>query len=81
MRLRFRRTGARDAGPYRWLRHPNYMIVLGGVGDFAWRFAVVAIAVGFSTCNGVPPARRIRLEERALGWHSYHIRETLPHRK
>jgi len=44
-------------------------------------FAAVAIAVGFFTCNGALPARRIRYHERTLDRHSYHIRETLPHRK
>jgi hypothetical protein len=44
-------------------------------------FAAVAIAVEFSACNGAAPARRVRFDERTLSRHSYHIRETLPHRK
>lgn len=67
-------------GPYRWVNHPNYLIVLGEVAILPLAFAAVAIAVGFSACNVVLLARRIRLEERALGRHSYHIRETLPRR-
>ena len=68
------------SGPYRWLNHPNYLIVLGEVAILPLAFAAVAIAVGFSTCNVVLLARRIRLEERALGRRSYHNRETLPRR-
>jgi len=67
-------------GPYRWLRHPNYLIVAGEVAILPLAFAAVAIAVGFSACNGLLLARRIRLENAALGRSSYHIRETLPRR-
>jgi methyltransferase len=67
-------------GPYRWLSHPNYLIVLGEVAILPLTFAAVAIAVGFSACNVLLLARRIRLEGRALGFTSYHIRETLPRR-
>ena len=67
-------------GPYRWLSHPNYLIVLGEVAILPLAFAAVAIAVGFSACNVVLLARRIRLEESALGRRSHHIHETLPRR-
>jgi len=67
-------------GPYRWLRHPNYLIVAAEVAILPLAFAAVAIAVGFSACNGLLLARRIRLEDAALGRPSYHIRETLPRR-
>jgi methyltransferase len=65
-------------GPYRWLRHPNYLIVAGEVAILPLAFAAVAIAVGFSACNAVLLARRIRLEARALEPPSHHIHETLP---
>ncbi len=65
-------------GPYRWLRHPNYLIVAAEIAILPLAFAAVAIAAGFSACNVVLLARRIRLEERALGRRSYRIRETLP---
>ncbi len=68
------------AGPYRWLRHPNYLIVAGEIAILPLAFAAVAIAIGFSACNGLLLARRIRLEDAALGLRSYHIRETLPRR-
>lgn len=67
-------------GPYRWIGHPNYLIVLGEVAILPLAFAAVAIAVGFSACNVVLLARRIRLEEGSLSRHSYHIRETQPRR-
>jgi methyltransferase len=68
------------AGPYRWLRHPNYLIVGGEMAILPLAFAAVAIAIAFSACNGLLLARRIRLEDAALGLGSYHIRETLPRR-
>lgn len=54
-------------GPYRWLDHPNYLVVLGEVAILPLAFAAVAIAVAFSACNVVLLTRRIRLEIRALG--------------
>jgi methyltransferase len=65
-------------GPYRWLRHPNYLIVAAEVAILPLAFAAVAIAILFSACNGLLLLRRIRLEETALGLGSYHIRETQP---
>ena len=67
-------------GPYRWLSHPNYLIVGAEVAILPLAFAAVAIAAGFSACNAFLLVRRIRLENAALGLPSYHIRETLPHR-
>ena len=68
------------SGPYRWFDHPNYLIVIGELAILPLAFAAVAIAVGFSACNLVLLSRRIRLETRALGPPSYHIRETQPRR-
>jgi methyltransferase len=68
------------SGPYRWFRHPNYLIVASEVAILPLAFAAVAIAIVFSACNGLLLARRIRCEDAALGLSSYHIRETLPHR-
>lgn len=55
-------------GPYRWLRHPNYLIV-------ALEIAVVPLALGlprvallFFLVNAVVLAKRIRVESRALAW-------------
>jgi methyltransferase len=67
-------------GPYRWLSHPNYLIVVGEMAILPLAFGAVAIAIAFSACNGLLLARRIRLEEAALGFPSYHIHETQPRR-
>jgi len=67
-------------GPYRWLKHPNYLIVAVELAILPLAFAAVAIAVVFSACNGWLLIRRIRLEDAALGHPSYHISETLPRR-
>jgi methyltransferase len=68
-------------GPYRWLRHPNYLIVAVELAILPLAFGSIAIAIAFSACNGLLLARRIRLEDAALGRApSHHIRETLPQR-
>jgi methyltransferase len=53
-------------GPYRWLRHPNYLVV-------ALEIAVVPLALGlpvfaliFSAANAALLAYRIRIENEAL---------------
>jgi methyltransferase len=55
-------------GPYRWLRHPNYLIV-------ALEIAVVPLALGLplfalfvSLANAALLAYRIHVENRALAW-------------
>lgn len=68
------------SGPYRWLRHPNYLIVAGELAFLPLAFDALAIAAGFSACNALLIARRIRLEEAALSLPSHRFRETLPHR-
>ena len=57
-------------GPYRWLRHPNYLIV-------ALEIAVVPLALGlpvfaliYSLANAALLAYRIRIENEALAWAS-----------
>jgi len=68
------------AGPYRWLRHPNYLVVAAELAILPLAFAAAAIAGVFSACNALLLVRRIRLEDAALSPASYHIRETLPRR-
>jgi methyltransferase len=51
-------------GPYRWLRHPNYAVVV-------FEIAVVPLALFalvFSASNAAVLARRIRVENQALAW-------------
>ncbi len=53
-------------GPYRWLRHPNYAIVIGEIGVLPLAFGAAGLALTFSAVNLALLARRIRLEDRAL---------------
>jgi methyltransferase len=53
-------------GPYRWLRHPNYLIVMVEIAVLPLAFGAVAIAVAFSALNLALIARRITIEDRAL---------------
>jgi methyltransferase len=55
-----------DKGPYRWLRHPNYLIVALEIPLLPFAFGAVAIAVLFTVPNLVLLGRRIRIEERVL---------------
>ena len=54
------------SGPYRWLRHPNYVIVAGEIALLPFAFGAVAVAVGFSALNLALTARRIAIEDRIL---------------
>jgi methyltransferase len=54
------------AGPYRWIRHPNYLLVTAEIGILPLAFGAVGVAVAFSAFNLVLVARRIALEDRAL---------------
>jgi methyltransferase len=54
------------SGPYRWLRHPNYAVVVAEVAVLPLAFGAVAIAVAFSVANLMLLARRIRIEDAAL---------------
>ena len=53
-------------GPYRYLRHPNYLVVIGEIAILplalgSWRAALI-----FSILNLALVAARVRVEERAL---------------
>ncbi len=53
-------------GPYRYLRHPNYLIVTGEIAILPLVFGLWELAVGFSLLNAVLLACRVRTEDRAL---------------
>jgi len=53
-------------GPYRYVRHPNYLIVACEIALLPLAFGVPAVAALFSAANFGLLARRMRLEERAL---------------
>ena len=53
-------------GPYRFIRHPNYVIVALEVPVLPLVFGLWPLAVGFGLANLAVLAWRIRVEERAL---------------
>ena len=53
-------------GPYRVLRHPNYLIVAGEIAALPLAFGAWRIAVAFSLLNLALVWHRIRIEDRAL---------------
>ena len=55
-----------QAGPYRYFRHPNYLLVVAEIAVLPLAFGAVAIAATFSALNLMLLARRIRIEERTL---------------
>jgi len=54
-------------GPYRWLRHPNYLIVLLEVPVLALACDAPGLALGFGLSNAILLGVRLAVEERALG--------------
>ena len=53
-------------GPYRWLRHPNYMVVMAEIALLPLVFGAWQISLGFSGANAIMLLVRIRVEEAAL---------------
>ena len=56
-----------QAGPYRFVSHPNYWVVAGEIAALPLTFGLWAVAVVFSLLNAAVLAIRIRAEDRALG--------------
>lgn len=53
-------------GPYRYLRHPNYMVVACEIAVLPLIFGAWRIALLFTVLNGAMLAHRIRIENAAL---------------
>lgn len=53
-------------GPYRFFRHPNYLIVVLEIALLPLAFGLIAVAAIFSVLNAALLAWRIRIERRAL---------------
>ena len=53
-------------GPYRWLRHPNYLVVAGEIAALPLAFGLWRVALSFSLLNLALLAWRLRVEEAAL---------------
>jgi methyltransferase len=54
------------SGPYRFLRHPNYLIVAAEILILPLAFGLVLFALLFSLLNGIVLLVRIRTEDAAL---------------
>jgi methyltransferase len=54
------------SGPFRFLRHPNYAVVVGEIGVLPLAFGLWEIALLFSLANALVLSVRIRAENRAL---------------
>lgn len=55
-------------GPYRWLRHPNYLIVILEIAVVPLALGLPVFALAFSLANTALLAWRIGIENRALNW-------------
>lgn len=53
-------------GPYRFVRHPNYLVVTGEIAVLPLAFGAWRLAAVFSLLNGLLLAWRIRREDQAL---------------
>jgi methyltransferase len=54
-------------GPYRFVRHPNYLVVCAEIAVLPLAFHAVTLAIVFSLLNAALLAWRIHIEDRALG--------------
>jgi len=59
-------------GPYKWLRHPNYLAVIAEVAALPLVHTAWLSAIVFSIGNAWVLRERIRTEERALAEHSFY---------
>jgi methyltransferase len=55
------------SGPYRFVDHPNYLVVIGEIALLPLVFGLWQVALVFSVLNAAVLAVRIRAENRALG--------------
>ena len=55
-------------GLYRWLRHPNYLIVVAEIAVVPLALGLPLLALIFSLANAALIAYRIRVENEALAW-------------
>lgn len=63
-------------GPYRFVDHPNYLIVIAEIAVLPMAFGALWLAVIFSALNAALLAYRIRIEEQALRQHAPHASTT-----
>jgi methyltransferase len=54
------------AGPFRWVSHPNYLVVVGEIAALPLAFGLTWVALVFSLLNAAVLAIRIKAESAAL---------------
>ena len=64
-----------ERGPYRWLRHPNYLAVIVEVAALPLVHTAWITAIVFSLGNALVLNTRIRVEEEALAKHAEYRRD------
>ena len=55
------------SGPYRFVNHPNYLVVIGEIAVLPLVFGLWQVAIIFSLLNAAALTIRVRAENRALG--------------
>jgi methyltransferase len=55
-------------GPYRWLAHPNYLIVILEIAVVPLALGLPLFALVFSLANAALVTYRVRVENQALAW-------------
>ena len=55
------------SGPYRFVNHPNYLVVISEIAVLPLVFGLWQVALIFSVLNAIALTVRIRAENRALG--------------
>ena len=59
---------AGGAWPYRWLRHPNYVVVVLEIAAVPLALGLPLFALVFSFANAAMLSYRSRIENQALAW-------------
>jgi methyltransferase len=62
------------SGPYRWLRHPNYAIVIGEIAVVPLALGMPLYALVFSLLNAILLSIRIPQENAALAVNAFNWR-------
>jgi methyltransferase len=62
-------------GPFRWIRHPNYLVVVCEILLLPLAFGAWQLALGFSVLNAAILSHRIRVENIALQGPASQIQE------
>jgi methyltransferase len=55
------------SGPYRFVNHPNYLVVIGEIAVLPLVFGLWKIALVFTVLNAIALTIRVRAENKALG--------------